>query len=78
MIDGERRLFACCARGSRKTQPGALCVPPALVERAKRIFDARTETEAIIRSLEEHVFMQQVERAVRATAGKLPDLKPIR
>ncbi len=53
-------------------------LPPALVEHAKRIFNVRTETEAIVRSLEEHVFMQKVERAVRATAGRLPDFKPLR
>ena len=45
-------------------------LPPELIARAKRVLNARTETEAIIRSLEEIAFADEVERAVRATAGK--------
>lgn len=48
-------------------------LPPALVSRAKRILKVRTETEAIVRSLEEVAFMDDVERAVRSAGGKLPD-----
>ena len=52
-------------------------LPPALVSRAKRILNVRTETEAIVRSLEEVAFMDEVERSVRKAGGKLPDfLKP--
>ena len=47
-------------------------LPPELIARAKRILKARTETEAIVRSLEEVAFMDQVERAVRGVAGKAP------
>jgi hypothetical protein len=49
--------------------------PPALVTRAKRILKSATETEAIVRSLEEVAFRDDVERALRATAGKLPDFQ---
>lgn len=45
-------------------------LPPELIARAKRILKARTETEAIILSLEEVAFMDDVERSVRSTAGK--------
>jgi hypothetical protein len=49
------------------------------VSRAKRILKVRTETEAIVRSLEEVAFMDEVERAVRGAGGKLPDfMKPAR
>ena len=40
--------------------------------RAKRILRTATETEAIVRSLEEVAFRDDVERAVRVTGGKLP------
>ena len=50
-------------------------LPPTLVTRAKRILKSATETEAIIRSLEEVAFRDDVERAVRGTAGKLPNFQ---
>jgi hypothetical protein len=53
-------------------------LPPALVRRVKRIYKVKTETEAIIRCMEEAAFMQNVERAVRAVGGKHPDFKPLR
>jgi hypothetical protein len=53
-------------------------LPPALIARVKRIFRARTETEAIVLALQEMAFMDEVDRAVRATSGKIPDYKPIR
>jgi hypothetical protein len=52
-------------------------LPPRLVARAKRVFKARTETEAIVRSLEDAVFMDDVARAIRATAGRLPQFRLI-
>lgn len=50
-------------------------LPPRLVARARRVFKVRTETEAIVRSLEEAVFMDDVERAIRATGGRLPNFQ---
>ena len=50
-------------------------LPPGLVTRAKRILKSATETEAIVRSLQEIAFRDDVERAMRATAGKLPDFQ---
>lgn len=52
-------------------------LPPRLVARARRVFKVRTETEAIVRSLEEALFMDDVERAVRATGGRLPRFKAL-
>jgi hypothetical protein len=52
-------------------------LPPVLVTKAKRILKARTETEAIIRSLEEIAFMDEVARAVRATGGRIPRFQPL-
>jgi hypothetical protein len=52
-------------------------LPPALVSRAKTILKVRTATEAIVRSLEEVAFADDVEQAVRKAGAKLPDfLKP--
>lgn len=53
-------------------------LPPALVTRVQRILGARTETEAILRCLEEVAFMDEVERAVRQTSGRLPAYRPLR
>jgi hypothetical protein len=53
-------------------------LPPGLIRRARRVLKAKTETEAIIRSLQEVAFMDDVERAVRATAGALPKYRPLR
>ena len=53
-------------------------LPTALIARAKRVLKARTETEAIVRSLREVAFMDDVERAVRASSGRLPGYRPLR
>ena len=53
-------------------------LPPKLLSRAKRILGVRTETQAVVRSLEEVVFMDSVDKAVRATSAKLPDFTPLR
>lgn len=51
---------------------------PALIARAKRIFKAKTETEAITRALEDLAFMDELEKALRATRGKFRHFKPLR
>jgi len=53
-------------------------LPPVLLERAKRILKARTETEAIVRSLEGVAFMDEVERAIRSTGGRAPKFEPLK
>ena len=53
-------------------------LPPDLVLRAKKVLKARTETEAIILSLEEAVFMNEIQRAIRATSGALPKFRSLR
>ena len=53
-------------------------LPTKLLSRAKRILGVRTETQAVVRSLEEVVFMDSVEKSVRATSAKLPDFAPLR
>jgi hypothetical protein len=53
-------------------------LPPDLVKRVKKILDARTETEAIVRCMSEIAFMADVEQAVKATGGRFPDFRPLR
>jgi len=53
-------------------------LPPALVSRAKKVLHARTETEAIVISLREVAFLDDVERALRRTGGRLPDFRRAR
>jgi len=65
-------------RERRATVKKTYNLPPALVSRAKRILKARTETEAIVKSLDVVTFMDEVERAVRATSGRLPNFDPLK
>jgi hypothetical protein len=53
-------------------------LPPDLIARVRKIFKAKTETEAIVLALREMTFMEEVGRALRATSGKLPHFKPLR
>ena len=53
-------------------------LPPKLLLRARRILGVRTETQAVVRSLQEVVFMDEVEKAVRQTSGKFPRFAPLR
>jgi hypothetical protein len=53
-------------------------LPPDLIARVRRIFKAKTETEAIVLALKEMTFMDEVVRALRATSGKIPNFKPPR
>jgi hypothetical protein len=53
-------------------------LPPDLIARVKRIFRAKTETEAIVLALREMGFMDEVDRTLHTSSGKIPDYKPIR
>jgi hypothetical protein len=49
-----------------------------LVTRAKRILGTRTETEAIIRSLEEIVYEDEIHCALWRAGGRVQDAAPLR
>ncbi len=53
-------------------------LPPDLVRRVKKVLHAKTETEAIVRCMQQIAFMDDVERALRETDGAFPDFKPLR
>jgi hypothetical protein len=53
-------------------------LPPELVARAKRLLHARTETEAIIRSLQEVADEDEIARGVRKAGGRLPGFRSLR
>lgn len=53
-------------------------LPPNLVSRVRRLLKAKTETEAIVRSLEAMADDQEIVRTVRWIGGKLPGFKPLR
>ena len=53
-------------------------LPASLIERAQRILETRTETETIVRALREVAFLDEVERAVRRSARRLPKFRPLR
>lgn len=60
------------------TAKKAYDLPPDLVKRVKKVLDAKTETEAIILCMNEVAFMDDVERALKGTGGKLPSYRPLR
>jgi hypothetical protein len=53
-------------------------LPPDLVKRVKQVLGARTETAAIVRCMNEVALMEDVERAVKQTGGKLPGFRTLR
>lgn len=53
-------------------------LPASLIARAQRILETRTETETIVRALGEIAFLDEVERAVRRSAARLPRFRPVR
>jgi hypothetical protein len=76
LLDPIRTIWQIVRMADRRpTVKKTYNLPPALVARAKRILKSRTETDAIIKSLEEVAFRDDVERALRATGGKLPDFQ---
>ena len=48
-----------------------------LVHKVRRIYGARTETEAVTRALREVVFQEELRKAIFATAGKIPGIKKV-
>lgn len=64
--------------GAEATVKKTYNLPPKLLKRVKQLLHAKTETEAIVRSLQEVAIMNDIEQAVRATGGKLPKYKPLR
>jgi len=65
-------------KGRAHTVKKTYNLPPDLIARVRKIFKARTETEAIVLALREMAFMDDVHRAIQATSGKIPDFKPLR
>jgi hypothetical protein len=64
--------------GTEATVKKAYKLPPKLLKRVKQLLHAKTETEAIVRSLQEVANMDDIEQAVRATGGKMPKYKALR
>lgn len=53
-------------------------LPPKLVRHVKQVLKVKTETEAIVRSLQEVAFMDELEKTIRSTGAKLPKYKSLR
>lgn len=62
-------------RRSVATVKKSYSLPPDLVRRVKKVLHAGTETEAVVRCMQQIAFMDDVERAVRATGGNFPDFE---
>jgi hypothetical protein len=48
-----------------------------LIDRVRRAYKSKTETEAVTRALENVVFQEQIVRALRQTAGKIPRIEKV-
>jgi len=48
-----------------------------LVDKVRRIYRAKTETDAVMRAMEEAAFREEVRKAIKATAGKIPGMEKV-
>ena len=48
-----------------------------LIDRVRRIYRAKTETEAVTRALREVVVREQIRKAFRLSAGKIPRIERV-
>jgi hypothetical protein len=52
-------------------------VDQKLVRQVRRIYRAKTETEAVTRALQEVVFQEELSRAIRSAGPKLRNLEKV-
>jgi stress response protein YsnF len=48
-----------------------------LVDKVRRIYRAKTETEAVTHAMEEAAFREEVRKAFKTTAGKIPRMEKV-
>jgi hypothetical protein len=48
-----------------------------LIDRVRRAYKSKTETEAVTRALENVVSQEEVVKALRRTAGKIPRIEKV-
>jgi hypothetical protein len=49
----------------------------SLIDRVRRIYRAKTETDAVTRALREVVVREKIKKAFRASAGKIPRIEKV-
>lgn len=49
----------------------------SLIDRVRRAYKSKTETEAVARALETVVFQEELAKALRQTAGKIPRIEKV-
>jgi Arc/MetJ family transcription regulator len=49
----------------------------SLIQKVRRIYGVRTETEAVTRALKDVVFQNELQKALQATAGTAPKLEKV-
>jgi hypothetical protein len=49
----------------------------SLVDRVRRIYRTKTETDAVTRALEEVVVREEIKKAFRVSAGKIPRIEKV-
>jgi RNase P protein component len=52
-------------------------IDQTLVDRVRRVYGARTETEAVSRALEDAVVRNRIKRGFRVSAGKIPHIEKV-
>jgi hypothetical protein len=48
-----------------------------LIDRARKVYRSRTETEAVTRALQDVLTQDEVRKALRRSAGKIPRLQKV-
>ena len=49
----------------------------SLIDRVRRIYRAKTETDAVTRALREVVVREKIKKAFRVSAGKIPRIEKL-
>ena len=60
-----------------KVKKKTCSLDPTLVKRLRRIYRTKSDTEAVVRALEDAIFRERVKKAIRATAGKSPGMEKV-
>jgi hypothetical protein len=48
-----------------------------LIDRVRRVYKVKTETEAVTQALENALFQEEVAKVLQRTAGKIPGIKKV-
>jgi hypothetical protein len=48
-----------------------------LIDRVRKVYKSRTETEAVTRALQDVLFQEHISKSLRDTAGRIPKIRKV-